>query len=769
MLNTRGIADTVARWSVIALAALVPVFVIPVSWASVPQGKMLLLGSLVTVALIAWAIVRISEGSLFIPRSPLFFAGLFLPVAYVVSALASGAASVSFVDGLVSQDTVTTILLLYAVMALSALVFPRGSDAGTHMLRAVTLGGALVVLFQTAHLFFPDTLSLGGALPGRASSIFGSWHDLGIFLGLLLFLSVVARQTSLAPGVFSRVVYGGLGVGSFLLLVVVNSADVWIALAILFALTTLYLWFSSQGPVLRPSKLSLRRSAPYAGLAALAAALALWGGSLYPMLPERVQVIQLEVRPSWQGTFAIGEKVFAGGSTLLFGSGPNTFTREWGLFKPPDINATDFWNADFTAGIGVIPTSFVTVGAFGALAWLTLGATLVAGTVALVRRRIFSGIGSDVRVLCCGAGLYLLAFHVVHVPGPALGVLTFLMLGICVFAESSDTEDGRMSLSLSTDSNAGVIRMIAFAIGIGLLAVTAVQVIRAVVSDTLVGKAVAAYSASGELEDARLLVGRALAVFSNNDRAHRAAIEVGLLQLRALATQDASDEESQSRLRDTLERTIAHGLSAVAINDSNYQNWLALANLYENLAGAGIPGAYENARSAYEKANQKNPTNPLPLVRLAQLNAAQGEQNVALVNLNAALGLKPNFAPALFLRSHIHAAAGRFKEAREDAGQAVRVAPEDPLGWYNLGIILYGERSYGDAAVALEQAVTLQDNYANALFVLALSYEGLGKRDLAIRALQRVLALNPENDTVPGMIRNIERGLPALPQGPTRR
>ena len=43
----------------------------------------------------------------------------------------------------------------------------------------------------------------------------------------------------------------------------------------------------------------------------------------------------------------------------------------------PSLNSTVFWNTDFSSGIGFIPTSFVTTGIVGALAWIAFLVLLI--------------------------------------------------------------------------------------------------------------------------------------------------------------------------------------------------------------------------------------------------------------------------------------------------------------------------------------------------------------------------------------------------------
>ena len=182
--------------------------------------------------------------------------------------------------------------------------------------------------------------------------------------------------------------------------------------------------------------------------------------------------------------------------------------------------------------------------------------------------------------------------------------------------------------------------------------------------------------------------------------------------------------------------------------------------------GAGIEGAYDNAKEAYERAILQNPTNPLPQVRIAQLAIGRWDLSVALQHLSKAIALKPNLGAAYFLRSQIEAQQGTFPQGIEDAVIAARLATEDALAWYNLGAILYSAGSYDLAAQALEKAVSLQNNYANAIFILGLSYDKLGRDDSALAAIGAVAQLNPSDATVQQVLTNLKAGKSAL-EAPT--
>ncbi|KKW17410.1 MAG: O-linked GlcNAc transferase, partial [Candidatus Kaiserbacteria bacterium GW2011_GWA1_50_28] len=397
----------------------------------------------------------------------------------------------------------------------------------------------------------------------------------------------------------------------------------------------------------------------------------------------------------------------------------------------------------FYSGVGFIPTSFVTVGLLGVVAWGAVILALLMSVLSLMRRRAESSKANVTLSLLVGAAVYLTAYHVLYVPGPALSALTFMFFGFLVAGELLTGSVRERVWAPSLDPwkyyvSVGVLTVFALLILFGGL-----QFARTLVSGMLVNRSVTIYNSTQNIENASRSVNTALKVLPANDRAHRAAIELGLLQLKQLII---------------LTSTIQHGLTAVSIESTNYQNWLSLARLYGELAGVGVEGAEERARSAYEEARKSSTTNPYPLLALAQLDLLKKDESSARANLLSALELKPNLAMALFLLSQIDARAGNLAEAAKSAEEVVRVVPEDPLGWYNLGTIYYVSGKYENSTAALGRAVGLKNDYANALFLLSASYAALERFDDARTALREVIALNPSVTSLPEMLARLEKG-----------
>lgn len=762
-----ALANIAARWSLIAIAALLPIFIIPVPWILVGQAKVLLLASLLLITLIAWAIARVAERSLLLPKNVLLLSTTFLPLAYAASALASGASMASFVSGSAEQDTVVGVCLFYTLMMLTALTISRKESAFARILQAFLLGSGVLVVLQIARLIMPTFLTFGGALQGSTASLVGSWHDLGIILGLLVFLGVALYRTPLASG-FWKWLIAGTGIAAYLLLFITNETDVWYTLAAAVFFYGGYRWciaFVRERVSLVPS---LARSRTWIAFFAVIGLSLILSPFVYAHLPGSLQIVQTEIRPSWQGTLAIGEKVLSGKSGFIFGSGPNTFAQAWGRFKPASVNTTLFWNIDFVRGVGLVPTSFITVGALGIIAWL-----LLLGGLAWSMWRFFSDRnslappGRAYTAAALFASLYLTAFLVLYVPGTSVVALTFLFLGFLAALEiARDRKASTFIFGWRHWSEA--LYALVFLVIIALLSLATATALRATVSNVFLGRA-AAYTASGQLAQAGAFVQRAIDAFPSNDGAQRAAVQIGLARLSELVASAKTDDAAKAELQTTLSTTIQHGLAAVSINGGDYQNWLALASLYRQLAGVGVEGASDNARKAYEHAIAENPTNPLLYTQLAQLAISQNDLGAALEDLDRALSLKNDFPAAFYFRSQVEASQKNFVEAEADAAAAADLASADPLGWYNLGSIYYSAGEYASAVSPLEKAASLQSDYADALYMLGLTYYKLGRHDEAIARMQQVADLNPNNASVASALRSFKNAATTTPaSAPTR-
>lgn len=749
------VVDGIARLLLVALFALLPIVFIPVPWAAISQGKMAFVVVIAIAALLAWLLARLLEGAIHIPRSWLLYVAALLPIAYLVSTIFAGWTGAALVGQGVEQDTLTAVALWFAVFALSAFLLYGNQAAQRLAIQSFVCGLTVLSLFQGLYILQPTWFSFG-LLSGNTANVFGAWHDLGIMAGLALFLSFALWKTELFKGYWKTILVA-LGILSTFLLVVIHFADVFWAVAALFFVAAAMIVRTNLAHDGGQLVKALKLAAPFIVVGAIALGAGFFGTTVWEKLPTRINVTQVEVRPSWQGTFDVAKQSLQAPSELIFGAGPNSFIREWGLHKPAGVNQTPFWDSDFNYGVGIIPTSIVAAGLFGLLAWGALLLVMLGLMMRFVREarplsasRILFGVS-------LAGSVYLLAYHLIYTPSVAVTGSLFLFLGLLVVMAVGDAP--ARSIRIGVDSIYGGLRLLVVVILV-LSALAAAGLIgRELLSNMYVNRGAYVYQTTGDLARASSLVNTAVSISSSNDRAHRAAAELGVVRLAQLgANSNPDDATVRAQLQETLQATIQHGLTAVSINETSYQNWLLLAQVYSDLAGVNVDGAYVAAENAFKKAFEANPSNPTPKLRLAQLAALTGNRAAARTYLNEAIALKPDFAAAHFLLSQVEAADGKGEAAVTAAASAVQLVPQDPLGWFNLGYILYAGGAYRDSALALQQAVSLAPDYSNALFYLALAYHGLQMPNDAVVALERVQQLNPSETYIAQMIANIKAG-----------
>jgi hypothetical protein len=402
--------DGIVRGLCLALTALLPFFVIPFSFVTVPQSKVLLLAMFFSIAVVVWGIARVIEGVVAVPRSIVLYASALLPIAYLASAAATGWTGVSIIGQGIEQDTLASVVLMSAVFCIITMAFSVKNELTRVLLKTMVYGSLALFIAQILYLLAPTWFSFG-ILQGPTANLLGSWHDLGILAGLMLFLSFALFPTDYFKGI-ERITLGILGVTSAFLLTVIHFTDLFWAVCALFSITLIVRIIEAYRREGTSMLEIARENGAIAGVAILCGVIAQFGTPYFEKIPEIIRINQTEVRPSWQGTFDVARQSLQEPVELFFGAGPNSFIREWGRHKPEGVNATPFWDSDFNTGVGSIPTSIFTSGIVGLIAWTALILVIVGfGAKYLfevyVRHRMhFSVLG----VVLMSVG-YLLAYH----------------------------------------------------------------------------------------------------------------------------------------------------------------------------------------------------------------------------------------------------------------------------------------------------------------------------------------------------------------------
>lgn len=753
-----------------ALLFILPFFFVPSSNVIFGMGKALLVIVATVVATISYVVSIIRGGRIVAPKNLFFLSVLLLPIAFLASAVASGSSAISFLGYAIEPGTVIFVYFSALLLFLVSEVFDSKEQIFYGYL-AFFGSFAVVALFQLIRILFgADVLSFG-IFTSSITNLIGNWNDMGIFFGVSTILSLVSLEMLHMNKLFKALVYV-VFVLSLFFLTIVNFVTIWAVLAVFSMIFFVYvISFSRFAPsqefaadmqvdgTEQQGKIYTRKVSVNSLVLLIVSVLFLISGaSIGAKLSEVFQINNVEVRPAWNTTLAITKSALS--DNALLGVGPNQFTKLWVMHKPAGINDTIFWNTDFSYGIGIIPTFFATTGAFGILAWIFFFVMFVWAGL----RAIFYSL-SDLfsRFLITSSfmiSLFLWIMAVLYVPSPVIFALTFFFTGL--FAASLRREGLLKTKTLSLVDHpklsfVAVLLLVALIIGnitLGYLATTKA------IAATDFQAGVSAVQVSQDLDKGEASIVKAIAL-GGYDTYYRGLSQVNLLRVNALlAKPGATPESIREPFQQTLGNAIENARQATVVDPNNYQNWLALAQVYASLVPApfAIPGAYENAKSSYESAQKVSPQDPSIPLLIARLEVSHNDLAKAREYANQAVSMKQNFAEAHFLLAQIEATEGNVGKAIPSLETALLLAPNNPGLFFQLGLLKYDQKDFAGAIDSFAKAVTLVPDYANAKYFLGLAYEKVGRVPEAIVQFQDIQKANPDNQDIKNILTNLEAG-----------
>jgi len=750
---SRRSLESISVWALIATIVVSLFVFIPFSAVSLIATKTFVLAAGAFITLALYILARLSRGNIIFP--PVAIVGaLWLPViAYTLSAVFSGVPLESAVWGLALEtDTLGCMLIAACLGTLTALALRRPENyrsflrTGAFVFGIVTVLQAIVVIVGQ----FSSKIS-------PTFSIVGSFGDLAFLLGLsIVCVLITLRFLELNQRTHRALI--ACGAIALFLLAIANSPVVWV----LLALVSLGLFVEAvmqRGPKSSdadldgignmdeaPLEMGDSNHSLILPLVVLAVSLFfLIGGTLGGALADALHANILSVSPSWQSTFSIARNVYA--TSPVFGTGPGTFGVEWLKYRDVSLNSTVFWDVDFSSGIGFIPTSFVTTGLVGMLAWLAFFALfIVLGLRMLILRAPQDAFIRYVAILSFIASLYLFIVSIFGLPNAIVLILAFVFSGLFVSTMRFAQGSRQWGVIFSRRPRIGFV--IVFSLTILLLAsvAAAYALINHYIATTELSNANAEFAA-GSIDAADKSAQNSIS-FAPSAQAYQIQSGIATIRLNQIAASSTMTASvAQQAFQSALSSGINSALTATTLAPSNYQNWLVLGNLYAQAVPLGVTGAYDNAKTSYDKAKALNPTNPQILYVIAQLDIANKNIKAAKDDLKAAIALKQDYTAAIFLLSQLEVQDGNVKGALESALAAAYFTPNNPDILFQVGILYAATGDLANAAAALLASVTANPQFANARYFLSAVYAKQGNFQEALAQMQAIANMSAENAT----------------------
>ncbi|KKW14426.1 MAG: hypothetical protein UY54_C0018G0002 [Parcubacteria group bacterium GW2011_GWA2_50_10b] len=753
---------------ILLLIFLLPLFFIPGGALNLLNAKSVLLLAGVIAALFVLIYELWRKGSVSFPRHYFLAAAALLPAVYLLSALLSTPSSLSLFGYSFEVGTFGYMLIGSSALVLSAMVFADTSRA-LQALVAFFLSLSLIAVFVMAKVFLGADTLVWGNFFGNMGNPVGNWTDLAVVFGLLsVFTALVLGMIPMKSGI--RLLSYLVFFLSTALLIIINFSTAFIFTLVATAL--LFLYFTKiedqyhfngnedvasgrgffTGPLFLPALLAV------VSLVFLVNPnISAKQGTLGNVVARTFGIENTEVRPSFSATLGISKAVLS--QAGLLGSGPNTFSHDWLIYKPAGINTTPFWSVAFPFGVGFIPTQIASTGILGSALWLAFFILLIALGIKALSHIPESRAERFTVVASLLASFFLWAVSFLYVPSGTVLWLAFIFSGLFVasLAAAEIIPTRTLSLRISAQNRF-----------VSLLFLSAIVAGAAFIGWTGFEKTVSAYHFKKAVDLSNSTGASLLEVENELIRATQSApadihyvalSRLNFTKAQIAASATTSPEENRALFEDSLARSIEAARLAVSVNSAGYQNWVALGNIYGALVAKplAVEGAYENARFAFSEALKRNPSNPEIYLLLAQLELSKDDVDAARSYVRNAIALKEDYADAYLMLAQLEVGAGNAAAAIASAEKLALLVPNNAGLYFELGVLRYSNKDYAGAEKSLNQALVLSPEYANAKYYLGLTLAELGRFGEALAEFEDLSRTNPNNADIEAALEAVRK------------
>ena len=663
-----NILDRISFWALFCVIVLLPIFFLPFTKIPIETAKGFLLVIGLAISIIFWTAARFSDGKIVLPRSSILVSGFGIAIAFLLSALFSPVARVSFFGTMFDFGTFHSILAGFLLMFICGVTL-RDLKKIKIVLLGFVLSSLFLILFQIFHIFLPNLLSLG-ILAGKTSNILGSWNTLGLFAGLFtitsLFIIEFFRISKLNKLLLSISI-----LFSIFLIAITNFSLIWI---ILGSFTLLIFIFKISLTSVPHTAEGGKRVFPILSFLIVMISLLFFitGPSIGQFLPNHFNISNTEVRPSFGTTMTIAKSVLSKNPVL--GAGPNRFSEMWDMYKPEVINSTYLWNSSFNQGSGLIPTFAITTGALGIIAWIIFLVLIVLNGFKSFFSSIKKGVSEGfILAFFFVLSLYLFTVSFFYPAGIVVFFLALAFLGIFIGLYANSREKGEITISFLEDPRKSFFSIL-FLVFIILVSATAGFIyVERFISIVYFQKTISAQT----VPLAELNINKAVSLYSN-DFYLRTYSQVYVVKMNSLINKGSSlTEADKNDLKDSIEQSTGAAKLATIYDKTNYINFSTLGSTYELVAPLGVTDAYNNAVDAYKTASALNPLNPSLKLSLAHVYLLEGKTQEAKDYANQALTLKGDYVDALVVLSQIAKSEGNTTDALSYAQAALSLLPQN--------------------------------------------------------------------------------------------
>ena len=442
----------------------------------------------------------------------------------------------------------------------------------------------------------------------------------------------------------------------------------------------------------------------------------------------------IEVAPAQKTSFAIALESL---KQKPLGYGLENFAIAYDRNKPSTIASTIFYQVRFTGATSEVLNMIIEGGALMILAFLALLWFYGKEILGQFKNRLF-GDAENGKVWAASLGL-LTAFFLYPINITMLLVLVLLLvLGVAPKYGSGLTgAGGEKVFDLEKDAKYSFIGSVAFVVGLVLALVAGYFTVNNYISNVHLGRALR----TSDIDRSIGLLVRSANANGQDDRVYNILSQRIIAKvandLQTGLRKDESREDYNARMQNLMASAVNIALRATDVNPANAQNWFNRGFVYQNLAGL-IGGADQAAISMFNESLKRNPSDPQVYLSIGNvyLTSAENTQRFIADPPREQIG---KFDPNT-LRRQID---DNLSKAGENFEKAISLNNNFGQALYNLAVVFDRQGKVPEAIKQFEKLQTANPRNPSILFQLGLLYYRNNQKDNALAAWQRAVLLFP--------------------------
>lgn len=753
--------ETIARLALYLMVGLVPLTFLPWTVEALEVNKQTLVLLLVSISVIAWLGMMVTRKKFYFKKSGVFVIALLLLIAVAISSNFSLAPFVSWVGQGKQEYTSFLTFLSFTLLFITGSHFLSDTAVQRKVwvisLLASSVVGVLAVLDQVG-------------VTVLSTNLIGSPNSLGLYLtimavlgsGLWLVSSDRMKDPVLPLGFWGLVARLAIFTTSVSALLVLLALDYWA----LWAALMVGLIFVFTFTVLRAEEFPNTRRFFMPMILFVC-------GLIFLFMPSpALNRYAVEVSPSYDASFNIAISTLKEGK-WLFGSGPGTFVIDYTKYHPVEVNQTVLWDQKFDRAINHMLTTLATLGIVGTTLFLLFIIYIAAAALKMLIKEKAHDEWKMTFVAFSAWSVVVFSMFV-YSSNFTLSFMFWLLSAVIISQVGSPIKQ----VTFSKSPRMGLLVAFLFVlITVGLLVSMLVSVSR-YASEISFAKAVATDRAGGSLDEVIKDLDTAARLNKLSDIYYRNLGNALLLKTGEILQDPAVDP---NLVRAYIGASINASKRTTELSPSYVVNWALLGDVYREIAPL-VRGADDQSIIAYQRAVELSPNNPKYYVALGRaymakadsLNALAASEDKdfsaqkslerdqalleAIVVLEQAIELKPDYAPAHFQLANAHERQGNLSEAIAGVSLLSQAYPLDIGISLQLGLLYLRQGKQALAQTELERTIAIAPNYSNAHWFLSAVYEQNGEFDKAIKEVELIKELNPDNAVVEQRLKRLKEG-----------